>query len=134
MDRAVLYLRPSGALPERQARACLDYADRHRYHVDSVTSEWSDAAALVEAGTVAVVVTAHGGDDRPLDQRVRAAGGRLEYARPPAGRARLDVASLAVGMYQRGAGGITVISHLLDAPSGEVRSALRRAGILRPAE
>jgi hypothetical protein len=129
MSRAVIYIRLAGALPAQQQRACLDYCDRHGYAVDSVCTAPAAAVALVEARAVIVVVTAHAGDDRLLARGVAAAGGRLEYARPPRGGRRIvDVAQLAAGMHERGAS-VDAIAHLLDATADDVRAAIRRAGL-----
>jgi hypothetical protein len=125
MTHVVIYLRPAGALPEQQQRACLDYCDRHNYDVRSLAHSADGAAAAVESGTVGVVVTAHGGDDHGLTRRVHAAEGRVEYVRPPRRRTSLDPADLMVGMHERGAD-VATIAHLLDAPTGDVRRALRR--------
>lgn len=125
MTHAVIYLRPTGALPEQQQRACLDYCGRHRYAVRSLAHSADGAAEAVESGEAEVVVTAHGGDDLGLARRVEAAAGRLEYVRPPRRRATLDPADLIRGMHERGAD-VATIAHLLDAPTGDVRRALRR--------
>ena len=131
MTRVVIYLRSTGALPAQQQRACLDYCERHRYAVPSISLTAEGAAALVESGAVEVVVTAHGGDDQVLARRVQSAGGRLEYVREPRRRINLDPTELIVGMHERGAD-VATISHLLDAPTADVRLALRRAGSRRP--
>lgn len=130
MTRAVIYLRQAGALPAQQQRACLDYCHRHNYVVPGLAQTAEAAAGLVESGAVEVVVTAHGGDDLALARRVQSAGGRLEYVRAPRRRITLDPHELIVGMHERGAD-VATISHLLDAPTADVRLALRRAGIRR---
>lgn len=125
MTRAVIYLRPTGALPHQQQRACLDYCDRHGYEVRTLAHTAEGAARAVESGADEVVVSAHGGDDRVLARRVAAAGGRLEYVRPPRRRISLDPTELIVGMHERGAD-VDTIAHLLDTRAEDVRGALRQ--------
>lgn len=125
MTRAVIYERPAGALPEQQRRACLDYCERHGYKVCSLARAVEGAARAVESGEAEVVVSAHGGDDKALSRRIHAAGGRLEYVRPPRRRVHLDPTELIVGMHERGAD-VDTIAHLLDARPEDVAGALRR--------
>jgi hypothetical protein len=125
MIYAVIYLRPAGALPAQQQRACLDYCERHGYQVHALAHAVEGAARAVESGTVEVVVSAHGGDDLVLSRRVHAAGGRLEYVRPPRRRVSLDPTELIVGMHERGAD-VDTIAHLLDTRAEDVRGALRQ--------
>jgi len=125
MTHAAIYLRSTGALPEQQQRACLDYCDRHGYQVRTLARAAEGAARAVESGAVEVVVSAHGGDDRLLARRVQDAGGRLEYVRPPRKRITLDPTELIVGMHERGAD-VDTIAHLLDARTEDIRSTLRR--------
>lgn len=129
---AVIYVRPGGDLDERQQQTCLAYCARHRYRADSLCFHADDAARLVESGVAQVVVVAFDANgDGDLEVRVRAAGGRLEYARPPRRTITTEFGRLVAGMFRRG-GDVPTIAQLLDQPTSEIREALRRAGLSPP--
>lgn len=129
MGRAVIFVRPYGPSAEQQHVACLDHCHRRGYRSDSLCHRGTDAAALVEAGEVDVVVTAYDEpDDAGLIQRIAAAGGRLEYVRTPARPPRqvVEVDQVAVRLAATGASPET-IADILGRPVQEIRVALSRS-------
>lgn len=132
-EKAVIYIRQSGALPEQQQVACLEYCTRRRYQTESICHHPQDAIALAEAGVITVVVTAYDEEeDGELARRLRCAEVRLEYVRTPRRHVRhVRDDDLALGMHQRGLP-VEQIAQVLGEDTREIRALLRRAGIRRP--
>lgn len=130
MDRAVIYIR-TGAILEQQEIACLAHCTTRGYVVDSICHHPKDAIALAADGVVQVVVTAYDDtEDQQTERALRRAGARLEYVREPRRQPRhIPSADLAVGMHERGMP-IEAIARLLEEDTGDVRAALRQAGLL----
>lgn len=131
-EKAVIYVRTHGALPEQQQAACLEYCQRRRYTADSICHHPADAVALAEAGVIMVVVTAYDEDgDAELARRLHAADVRLEYVRTPRRTVRhVRDDDLAANLHQRGTP-VEQIAQILGETTREIRSLLRRAGIRR---
>lgn len=131
-ERAVIYIRQSGALTEQQQAACLDYCVRHRYQTESICRHPHDAIALAEAGVITVVVTAYDEEeDVELARRLRSVGVRLEYVRTPRRAVRhVRDDDLAINLHQRG-NSVEQIAQVLGETTREIREVLRRLGFRR---
>lgn len=125
VDRAAIFIRPDGAPKARQQEACLQYCERHKYHVVSICPELPDCVGLIEDRHVHVIVTAYNGNDAHVERMVRQAGGRLEYVRPPRKTRRMEPDDVILQMHERGAD-VPTISHLLDTPTREIRALIDR--------
>lgn len=102
---AVLFVRLNGAPMPLQEAACLEYCQRLGYTAGSLCYHPTDAAAVVEAGIASIIVAAYRrSEDRVMERRAQAAGGRVEYSRQPVGvRHEVDSDDLVTALHERGA-------------------------------
>lgn len=121
--RAVLLLVVSSLDAQRQQVALLHHAARRAYLVEGLTFDPAAALALLRDRFAEVILAPFQVDglDVVADQAA-AAGGRLEYVRPPRSHAKPPT-DLVVQLHARGADD-ALIAHLLDVPLGEVRRRL----------
>lgn len=129
--RACLLLLP-GAPTDKQERAVVGYALDHAYRATSLTNLAAVALDLARAELVEVVVAAFhptGQGAAAVVAAIRTCGCRFEVVRENVRRrARLEIAEVVRGMFERGAD-VETIGHLLDLPAGVVVEHLRAGGL-----
>lgn len=118
--RAIIYINHDQPHPDKQEALTLRHAEAVGLHVVALCANPAACAAVVRSGGAAVVVVAV--EDPGLDELVRAAGGRVEVARPAAapGRVRRGLVGIVQRMVCRGMD-TGDIAEILDVDTGEIR-------------